>query len=338
MMVKNRTSAYEPREDGSFVIRIPMFDTVGATSLFTTVDDLARWVHSVEAGSLAGGEFIEQMITPGTLANGQPLDYAFGLIVGTYRGLRTVGHSGGDAGYRADLVLFPEQRFAVAVLANLSTINPGQLARQVADMYLEGEFPSEEGKVRPSAGAALPEASAHTPSAEELALKAGFYRHPVSGVMRRLYIVDGALQVNVAPGYALVPLARDRFRVADLPVEVAFTVGQDGVTELHEIIGDGQPTIYRAVPAVTPSSEELAAYTGTYVSTELGTAYTILRDGDKLVWRRRKFPDTILTPTVADEFSADGRIQMAFTRDQENRVSGLTVTTGRVRGLQFTSE
>ena len=82
----------------------------------------------------------------------------------------------------------------------------------------------------------------------------------------------------------------------------------------------------------------MAGYAGTYASTVLGTAYTILLDSDKLVWRRRKFTDTVLTPTVADEFSADGWIQMAFTRDQENRVSGMTVTTGRVRRLQFTSQ
>ena len=41
-IVKGRTQAYEPREIGGLKISIPVFD-VGTTSLFTTVEDMARW-------------------------------------------------------------------------------------------------------------------------------------------------------------------------------------------------------------------------------------------------------------------------------------------------------
>ena len=43
-------------------------------------------------------------------------------------------------GFRADMIRFPEQRFSVICLANLSSVNPSQLARRVADIYLEDEM------------------------------------------------------------------------------------------------------------------------------------------------------------------------------------------------------
>ena len=44
--------------------------------------------------------------------------------MGTYRGIRAVGHGGADAGYRADVVRFPEHDLAIATFCNLSTTYP----------------------------------------------------------------------------------------------------------------------------------------------------------------------------------------------------------------------
>ncbi len=46
-------------------------------------------------------------------------------------------HAGGNFGYSADTLRFPEQRFAVFTLCNLETANPVRLSFQVADIYLE---------------------------------------------------------------------------------------------------------------------------------------------------------------------------------------------------------
>jgi hypothetical protein len=44
-----------------------------------------------------------------------------------------VDHGGADAGYRSDLIRFPEQHFSAAVLCNLADTNPSALTRHVAD-------------------------------------------------------------------------------------------------------------------------------------------------------------------------------------------------------------
>ena len=49
MLVRGRTSAYEPRDGVRWRVSIPNFDTYGATSLFTTVGDLLKWEANFDA-------------------------------------------------------------------------------------------------------------------------------------------------------------------------------------------------------------------------------------------------------------------------------------------------
>ena len=79
---------------------------------------------------------IEQMHQCGVLNNGEQIDYALGLNMGEYRGLKTVGHSGSWRGFRSHLMRFPDQKFGVVILCNLDTFNPLGLAEKVADIYL----------------------------------------------------------------------------------------------------------------------------------------------------------------------------------------------------------
>ena len=134
-IVRGRTYAYVPRREG-FSISIPDFENYGATSLFTTVEDLARWADNFRHQRVGGAQAIESLQTRGRLNNGEQINYAFALQHGDHRGLRTLGHGGSDAGYRAQLTMYPDQELTVAVLSNVSNGNPGGLARQVAEVIL----------------------------------------------------------------------------------------------------------------------------------------------------------------------------------------------------------
>ena len=79
---------------------------------------------------------ITSKLQRGKLNNGETLDCAYGLVVGKYKGLPTVDYGWADAGYRSDMMRFPEQHFSVAVLCNYAETSPSSLARAVADIYL----------------------------------------------------------------------------------------------------------------------------------------------------------------------------------------------------------
>ena len=142
-IVKNMAYGYEPAKK-TFRISITNFDTVGATSLLTTVEDLAKWDENFYHPAVGGDALIQKMLERGKLTNGEQLDYASGLVVGKYRGLATVDHGGADAGYRSDMIRFPGQHFSVACLCNLSSANPSELARKVAEIYLAADMKPAE--------------------------------------------------------------------------------------------------------------------------------------------------------------------------------------------------
>src|SRR5215467_7269987 len=76
--------------------------------------------------------------------NGKKLNYACGLWIGELRGLRRVEHSGGDAGYRSEIMMFPDEKFSVVVLANMATLPAVPLAQKVATIYLQDRFTMPE--------------------------------------------------------------------------------------------------------------------------------------------------------------------------------------------------
>src|SRR5258708_37606088 len=77
--------------------------------------------------------------------------YGFGLEIAKYRGLRTIGHGGGDRGVASYVGRYPEQGFAVALLCNLDNIgengNATGLTQRIANIYLSDVLRSEERRV-----------------------------------------------------------------------------------------------------------------------------------------------------------------------------------------------
>ncbi|MHC4192499.1 MAG: serine hydrolase domain-containing protein, partial [Planctomycetota bacterium] len=91
MIIKNRACGYEPTDRG-FGQKMKIHTTVGQSNLFTTVEDLAKWVLNFESGRVGGPAVIEQMHQRGVLNNRKTLRYAFGQVFDEYRGLKIVRH------------------------------------------------------------------------------------------------------------------------------------------------------------------------------------------------------------------------------------------------------
>jgi CubicO group peptidase (beta-lactamase class C family) len=138
--MSDRVVSYSPDGDGYRIADLQNFDKIGAGGLYTTVEDLVKWDANFYDGRVGGSAFLDLVHTRGVLTNGDTLDYAFGLTIGQYRGLRTVRHGGALMGFRAELLRFPDQRFSVITLCNLGSINPGPLALQVATAWLEEDM------------------------------------------------------------------------------------------------------------------------------------------------------------------------------------------------------
>ncbi len=325
MIVPGRTQAYEPRRGGGWRISIPVFDTYGATSLFTTVGDLLKWEQNFADAKVGGPALIAKFTTAGTLGDGTPISYARGVVVGKYRGLATVGHSGADAGYRADVVRFPDQRLAVAAFCNLANINPSQLTRRVAAVYLGGEM-------LPDNAAGAPKAIAI--SAGKLASYAGAYWNQRTEEVWRFRVRGDTLIMQSGGGFPLTPVGADRF-VGPGGAELTFTGQPDAVRRLEVVMEGERPRVMERLASSAPSARGLDPYVGRYYSEEINTAYDLVVRGDTLIAVSRRGAEYPLEPLAADVFQGRGMGTLRFERDAKRRVTAVRVSTGRVRRLKF---
>jgi hypothetical protein len=137
-IVKNRAFSYKPN-DKDFDNLIMRFDLVGSGGLYSNINDLYLWDQNFYKNKLGKGdpELLKIMHEEGILNNGDSSGYAFALRNGKYRGLKTVSHGGSLAGYRSQLMRFPEQEFSVIILSNLASFKTKMMAQKVADVYLD---------------------------------------------------------------------------------------------------------------------------------------------------------------------------------------------------------
>ena len=197
-VIRDRGVGYSPRQGGGYRLDLLRLKVVGDLGVATSVDDLFKWDQNFYGNRLGRGspQLIETVLTPGALDGGERLTYAHGLIVGRYRGLKTVSHGGSEPGYVADYLRFPEQRFSVAVLSNLSSFSPEQVTRKIADLCLADHF--TEPPVSPP-DEAVPDQPIPTRalSASERAAYAGDYYSDELEVIYRLREHDGGLHLTV---------------------------------------------------------------------------------------------------------------------------------------------
>ena len=136
MILKNRADSYQTGENDGFKHAVNSTTAFGSSSLYSTVEDLAKWILNFDTAYIGGQTVIEQMYQQGVLNNGDQIDYAFGVNILEYRKLETVSHSGSWRGFRSHLMHFPDQKFGVVILSNLDTSDPVSLAQKIADIYL----------------------------------------------------------------------------------------------------------------------------------------------------------------------------------------------------------
>ena len=341
-IIKNNAYGYQQEgPNGPFRLSVTNFDTVGATSLHTTVEDLVRWDENFYHPTVGGQAFLDQMLQRGKLNNGEQLDYAFGLVHGKYKGLKTIDHGGADAGYRSDMTRFPDQHFSVAVLCNAADTSPSDLARQVADVYLEKEILAAAPPAKPVP--ASPAASASVTLTEpQLARFAGLYWNRDDDQYVKTYVKEGKLRAHAFGDndFALKPASETLFHLADLPfgdqVNILFEPAPKEKTwRIVQSFGDGKPTVFEAVTAFTPNAGELAEYAGAYGSEEIDPVYRITLQDGKLMLLRLKQKPVELTPNVQDVFSSSAGT-VRFTRDAKRHVNGFLLSSGRILNFRFT--
>lgn len=334
-VVPDRALAYDQRPDNSWRMDVSRWLQTGDGAVFSTVEELLLWDRNFQDPRVGGQALLTELQTVGKLANGKELTYGAGLMIGRYRGLRTVRHGGAWGGYRAELLRVPDAHFSVAVLCNAGTSRPDALANSVAEIYLEDRMEPVAPRPQAAAGSA---ARAVRIAPERLRALAGPYRDPVSFSSRTITFDDGRLWMSTGgPRTELRPLSATEFEAvgASVRTRVRFEPAASGRPARVTVSPEGRdPVMAEKLALVTPSAEELAVYAGSYFSDELQTTWRLAVENGVLTGRGPGADGTPLRPLQRDEFTNLGIMQ--FTRDTAGAIDGFTLRAGRVRNLHFT--
>jgi CubicO group peptidase (beta-lactamase class C family) len=340
-VVRNRAYSYDGSREKGFSQSVLNYANVGATSLFTTVEDMANWMRNFEDKRVGGAAVLDRMLTPGILADGKKISYARGIDTGEYRGLRYFGHGGADAGFRSDVTYFPEERLGVAVFSNLADFAPGALSRQIADIYLASRCKTPGPG--PAGPATVP--SKPAPKPVSLPLKSlealqGTYWFESTQLVRKIIVDKGKLVYfrNEGSQNELAPLSATEFKMVGVPDDVHVTfsdkVGPRFET-LTVAVSSEPPAVGKRMEPYEPAEDELKGYAGSYYSAELDRRYEIQLRSGKLHVLYGNGEDAALAPKRKDLFGGGDLAVLAFQRDGSGSVTGFTISTGRVLNLKF---
>lgn len=151
---QNRADSYEKKMDTYFHKKLN-YSTVGATSLLTTAEDLAKWTANFTKPKIGALTTLTAFNEWSRLDDGSPVIWdaspgdttyhAKGQLSYMYKGQKVMSHGGHDVGFRASLTRFPEHKLSIIALSNDEHYNAWGNLTRIADLLLKDvliEFPA----------------------------------------------------------------------------------------------------------------------------------------------------------------------------------------------------
>ena len=138
-IIEHRTEFYRVSEEGDVfnATAIDNSDVWAGGGFLSTAEDLVRFADGVMKEKLLRPETVKLLITPMTTTDGESTGYGLGWRVWEIAGRRAVGHSGGHVGATAELIVLPEESFALAILTNSGNAGLRELAEELVSSHLD---------------------------------------------------------------------------------------------------------------------------------------------------------------------------------------------------------
>lgn len=331
-IVRNRASGYIPINDDTYEISMTTLDMIGDGGIFTNIQDLKKWDDAYYNSSILNSEFWEMMTQRGSLSNGETLDYASGLFVDEYKGLKTISHGGAFVGFRADMMRFPEQNTSIIVLANRGDANPTKKIHQVADILLQDEFPdtpetsSNQERIPPSVVFSFDQ------------IIGSYEVQP--GVIISISQEKDSLKVTQEWNNAEYCIENVNGNTFQLPnnseLDFTFLTLEGNATQLLEVRQGKSITSCKRYESIDISGVDLNEYTGVYYSKELDINYSLIVKENTLLLKVRNREPIQVYPSGMDEFLCEGSV-LRFLREK-GTIVGYELDAGRVKNLTFTKQ
>ena len=335
-LIKNRVFSYNKKQGmPGYDNLIMRFDLVGSGGVYSNIEDLFLWDQNFYNNKLGkGGQgIIQKMHEEGLLNNGKSSGYAFALNNGSYKGLKTVSHGGSLAGYRAQLMRFPDEKFSIIILANRGDANPTQKAFQISDILLKDKFIAEPKKKEIKTEKPKIINSSEKFSLNQLA--GNFEIQP--GVILEISVKNDGLHVLQGWNNSSYDIINTEGNTYEIPnnstIQFEFSALKDDFAQNLTVYQNGNKTVTKRKKAMDSSKLNLNDYTGSFYSEEIDATYKLIVEDEILKIKMTNNDTQVLKTSDIDFFITDGA-QVRFTRTN-GKIMGFELDAGRVTNLKF---
>lgn len=129
---KYKTTGYITLSD-SLKEEAEIYDSPGpfaAGAIYATVGDVYKYYVGVKENKILTSDAYKKAFTP------YKNDYGYGWVISSFDGNKTIGHSGGAAGFRTNFIMIPDKTICIVVLSNSEQVS----ARFITGKLLEVLF------------------------------------------------------------------------------------------------------------------------------------------------------------------------------------------------------
>lgn len=314
----NRAFGYSSSDAGFSVVPDVVQESYGAGNLWTCTDDLAKWTQ-VLTGNATDYASLREFLTQCD----QHSKYARGVLVDSFKGHKTVGHSGSEFGWKSYLVTVPDEKIGVVVLCNSENQNPSAVAISILDILLDNNSALTSNELKS-------EAKIDTQFL-------GRYLETNSDMQMEIFIENDTLKSRVLPAKKGVALLaedpRHFYRKNNKSVKYEFRDSDD----CDMIVSfSGNPFYFSKMTSDAAKNVDITVFEGEYFSEELQTSYRFYAADGKLYLSFKNNPKIALNFVQNVAFGNGRRTIYRFERNSKNQVSAMKLSSeGSVSDILF---
>jgi len=331
-IVKNRCYSYNRVDSNHYSNSIINYANVGATSLFSSVADMSKWIMNYYDHRVGDNKDFAVFTQKGRLNDSTELSYGLGVGLEPYKGLKQYSHGGADAGYRTNISVFPDLRMGFIVFSNIADFDPAAKTKAIADLFIKDSSLKDfvTKTPRDSTDAVL----------KDTLSMMKFLGNYISdeGMPLSLNIKNNKLYYQVYnETNLLVNDSNNTYSIFGSP-EIQFIFGlepQD--TTINIFTSDSYHHLTKYIKNSSQEDKFLELYTGTYYCPELDSKYNIVLKNNELWLTNSKYNRTKLTIINADHLTNGfwWINHLRMLRGRDGIITGFEVNTGRISHLVF---
>jgi len=110
---------------------------VGDKNIYSTAEDMFRWINALNNGWIISKNTLEQMYTKGETKTGRKVPYGFGFRIKNRESGKVIYHSGKWNGFRSNVKQYPESDLVIILLEHSSYNYPSSLVNKVQTIIEE---------------------------------------------------------------------------------------------------------------------------------------------------------------------------------------------------------